>query len=167
VGTSQGLSLPSVGVSLVIVAFAIIFGVLSYARTSACRRQTGRNPWGIPPKGWLLFGVLFGIFGAAAAMIASSTTRARPAKPAPGPPPAWAPGGAYGGNGGSGQPVLDPVPEPPLALPAAPLGGPPPGWYPDPAGVHQHRWWTGSGWADQVVDEGFGRSEPLPPYPGP
>lgn len=28
------------------------------------------------------------------------------------------------------------------------------GWYADPAGRHEHRYWNGSGWADQVSDRG-------------
>jgi uncharacterized membrane protein YhaH (DUF805 family) len=28
------------------------------------------------------------------------------------------------------------------------------GWYPDPAGRHQYRYWTGSGWGSEVANEG-------------
>lgn len=26
------------------------------------------------------------------------------------------------------------------------------GWHPDPTGRHQHRWWNGSAWTDQVAE---------------
>ena len=40
-----------------------------------------------------------------------------------------------------------------------------PGWYPDPQGHHEHRYWDGSRWTDEVADRGVETSEPLPPAP--
>ena len=37
----------------------------------------------------------------------------------------------------------------------------PPGWHPDPSGRHQHRFWDGSGWTDQVSDEGVTSTDPI------
>ena len=34
------------------------------------------------------------------------------------------------------------------------------GWYPDPAGRHQHRYWKGRRWTDQVADNGVVTSDP-------
>jgi len=33
-------------------------------------------------------------------------------------------------------------------------GGPTAGWYADPHGRHEHRWWDGSTWTDNVSDAG-------------
>ena len=42
----------------------------------------------------------------------------------------------------------------------------PAGWYPDPSGKHQHRWWDGARWTEQVGDAGAaGVDPPLPPAP--
>ena len=35
-------------------------------------------------------------------------------------------------------------------------------WYPDPAGRHEHRYWDGQGWTDQVSDAGVESADPLP-----
>lgn len=34
------------------------------------------------------------------------------------------------------------------------------GWYADPAGRHQHRYWKGRRWTDQVADNGVVTSDP-------
>lgn len=34
------------------------------------------------------------------------------------------------------------------------------GWYPDPAGRHQHRYWKGRRWTDQVADNGVVANDP-------
>jgi hypothetical protein len=44
---------------------------------------------------------------------------------------------------------------------------PPPGplraqWAPDPSGRHQHRWWDGARWTDQVSDGGQQSVDPVP-----
>jgi hypothetical protein len=44
------------------------------------------------------------------------------------------------------------------AAAAAPAGG---AWHPDPSGRHQHRWWDGAAWTDQVSDGGTVSSDPL------
>lgn len=46
---------------------------------------------------------------------------------------------------------------------AAATGGGPAGgaWHPDPSGRHEHRWWDGSAWTDQVSDGGATSSDPL------
>ena len=37
----------------------------------------------------------------------------------------------------------------------------PPDWYPDPAGRHQHRYWDGQTWTDQVADHGRQSTDPV------
>ena len=37
----------------------------------------------------------------------------------------------------------------------------PPDWYPDPAGRHQHRYWDGQSWTDQVADHGRQSTDPI------
>ena len=34
-------------------------------------------------------------------------------------------------------------------------------WYPDPAGRHQHRYWDGTTWTDQVADHGRQSNDPI------
>lgn len=42
----------------------------------------------------------------------------------------------------------------------------PAAWYPDPTGQHQHRWWDGERWTDQVGDAGVAATDaPRPPAP--
>jgi uncharacterized protein YxjI len=36
----------------------------------------------------------------------------------------------------------------------------PPGWYPDPFGRHEHRWFDGAQWTDQVASHGNQRTDP-------
>ncbi len=36
-----------------------------------------------------------------------------------------------------------------------------PGWYPDPEQRHQHRFWDGTQWTDQVADQGTQTKDPL------
>jgi hypothetical protein len=163
VAAAAGFALPSTGVTVGLVLFGVLFGSLAYVRTLMCKRQTGRNPWGIPPLGWLAGGILFGVFGAILAVIASMTTRPRP--PAAGAvltghPPVWGDDVALGQVGP--PQVLAPVAKEEQPT----VTGPAPGWYADPSGHHQHRWWSGSAWTEQVVDDGFGRVDPLGPYPG-
>ena len=40
---------------------------------------------------------------------------------------------------------------------------PEPGWYPDPAGRHEHRWWDGVGWTEDVSSHGRPATDPLTP----
>jgi hypothetical protein len=35
-------------------------------------------------------------------------------------------------------------------------------WYPDPVGRHEHRYWDGQNWTDQVSDGGVEGMDPLP-----
>lgn len=37
-----------------------------------------------------------------------------------------------------------------------------PGWHPDPSGRHQHRFWDGATWTEQVADDGVTARDPLP-----
>lgn len=37
---------------------------------------------------------------------------------------------------------------------------PAPGWYPDNAGRHEHRYWDGAQWTDQVSDQGVTGTDP-------
>lgn len=41
-------------------------------------------------------------------------------------------------------------------------------WQPDPTGRHEHRWWDGAGWTDDVADAGVSGTDPLHPpvHPG-
>lgn len=48
----------------------------------------------------------------------------------------------------------------------ADAGGTPPGWYADPQGRHQHRWWDGATWTDQVADDGVTTVDPVDPVDG-
>jgi hypothetical protein len=41
-----------------------------------------------------------------------------------------------------------------------------PGWFPDPHGRHQHRWWDGTAWTDQVADGGVTSTDPPVAAPG-
>lgn len=43
----------------------------------------------------------------------------------------------------------------------------PPGWLSDPTGRHQHRYWDGSKWTDQVADNGVSATDPVTPTPTP
>src|SRR5688500_13738547 len=36
-----------------------------------------------------------------------------------------------------------------------------PGWHPDPMGRHQHRYWDGTQWTDNVADQGQMALDPL------
>jgi hypothetical protein len=36
-------------------------------------------------------------------------------------------------------------------------------WHPDPSGVHEHRWWDGTGWTRHVADRGVTAASPVPP----
>lgn len=44
---------------------------------------------------------------------------------------------------------------------ASPWNAPPQHWGPDPSGRHQHRYWDGVRWSDQVADNGTMSSDPL------
>ncbi len=35
------------------------------------------------------------------------------------------------------------------------------GWQPDPTGKHDHRYWDGTGWTDNVADAGVAEHRPL------
>lgn len=41
-----------------------------------------------------------------------------------------------------------------------------PGWHPDPSGRHQHRFWDGDRWTDQVSDGGTTGTDPVDAAPG-
>lgn len=47
-----------------------------------------------------------------------------------------------------------PPPTPNVAAPAA-------AWHPDPSGRHEHRYWDGQTWTDQVSDAGEVTTDPL------
>ena len=40
-----------------------------------------------------------------------------------------------------------------------------PGWYPDPGGRHEHRFWDGTRWTEQVADQGTSGTDSLVPAP--
>lgn len=42
-------------------------------------------------------------------------------------------------------------------------GGPSGGWHPDPFGRHEHRYWDGTAWTDQVSDAGQAGTDPPAP----
>jgi len=42
----------------------------------------------------------------------------------------------------------------------------PAGWYEDPSGRHQHRYWDGTRWTDDVADAGTASIDPLGPAEG-
>jgi hypothetical protein len=42
------------------------------------------------------------------------------------------------------------------------MNAPAPGWHPDPSGRHEHRYWDGSRWTDDVADAGVAATDPLP-----
>jgi hypothetical protein len=51
-----------------------------------------------------------------------------------------------------------------LAAPAPTAAAPPAGaWHPDPTGRHEHRWWDGAAWSDQVSDAGVVTTDPVEP----
>ena len=65
----------------------------------------------------------------------------------------WAGGaGAGGGSWSGGVPTAQPV------AAAAPGAG---AWHPDPTGRHQHRWYDGAAWTDQVADNGANSTDPI------
>jgi uncharacterized protein YxjI len=43
--------------------------------------------------------------------------------------------------------------------------GSPPNWYPDPLGRHEHRWWDGARWTDQVASGGRQSVDPVTAVP--
>jgi hypothetical protein len=131
------------------IALAVLFGVMSGVRTSLFRRQFGRNPWGIHPNLWLAIGFLLGVIGMCLAFLACATTRVGPAvTAAPRPDPSQNP---YVSGGGWAP---------------GPAQGPPAGWYPDPSQRHEYRFFNGHDWTHDVVDRGTHATEPLPPPPG-
>jgi hypothetical protein len=38
-----------------------------------------------------------------------------------------------------------------------------PAWYRDPFFAHEHRYWSGTEWTDQVNDDGVAGTDPPPP----
>lgn len=48
----------------------------------------------------------------------------------------------------------------------APQAAVPAGWYEDPSGRHQHRYWDGTRWTDDVADAGTASIDPLGPAHG-
>jgi hypothetical protein len=67
-------------------------------------------------------------------------------------------------------------PGPPSTPPTGPAGNSPdpgagwgsgtgtaPAWYRDPFLAHQHRYWSGTEWTDQVDDNGVAGTDPPPP----
>jgi type IV secretory pathway VirB2 component (pilin) len=133
---------------VILVALAVLFAALCFARTATFRRRLGRSPWGIHPNLWLVIGFLLGPIGACLALLACVTTRVGPAF---GTPMQQMAGYQSGGTPWSSAP--------------APHGGPPAGWYPDPSGRHEYRFFTGHDWTADVVDNGAHSTEPLPAPP--
>lgn len=43
----------------------------------------------------------------------------------------------------------------------------PAGWLADPTGRHQHRYWDGTDWTDDVADQGATSVDPFKPAPAP
>jgi hypothetical protein len=133
---------------VIVVALAVLFAALCFARTATFRRRLGRSPWGIHPNLWLAIGFFLGPIGGCLAFLACATTRVGPA---------------------FGAPAHHAMSVRPAAgagwSPAAPQGGPPAGWYPDPSGRHEYRFFTGYDWTADVVDNGAHSTDPLPPPP--
>jgi hypothetical protein len=48
-----------------------------------------------------------------------------------------------------------------LATPVPATAAPPGAWHPDPTGRHEHRWWDGAVWTDQVSDAGVVSVDPV------
>ncbi len=51
--------------------------------------------------------------------------------------------------------------------PSSPAGATPPGWHPDPLDRYDHRWFDGTGWTDQVSDDGRPTVDPYGISPSP
>ncbi len=51
--------------------------------------------------------------------------------------------------------------EEPPSHPPDPSSTPAADWYPDPGGIHEHRYWDGSRWTDNVADHGHQSADPL------
>jgi hypothetical protein len=49
----------------------------------------------------------------------------------------------------------------PSAFGASPWSASPQHWGPDPSGRHQHRYWDGARWSDQVADNGVLSTDPV------
>jgi len=155
------------------VVISVFVAWVCYARTTASKNLSGRNPWGIPPVAWSIIGFVFGLIGLVLALIASSTNRPRRGSRLPpyaGLPPAY-PGYNAPPHGGTPVPSHPAGPAPPYPglIPTVDSQGspdrPPPGWYPDPAEEHHLRLWDGDDWVDYVSDDGVVSNEPLPPPP--
>ena len=130
----------------------VLFAALSYVRTAAFRRMSGRSPWGIHPNLWLVIGFVLGLIGMCLAYLACMTSRVGPVFDGSGGRPSH----DYSAQPGAWSPGPPPPPE-----------GPPAGWYPDPSGRHQYRFFTGHDWTADVVDNGAHTTEPLPAPPAP
>jgi hypothetical protein len=154
----------STGVLIVALVLDLVCGAAAFGLASQARIRNGHNPWGVPPALWLLIGFFLNVLGALLAMVATLTSSrsAQPPATRPLPGPRALPGPRYA----SPTPRATGASAGTAGAPAAATTGPPPGWYADPSGRHQFREWTGSAWTDHVFDEGFGRHDPLPPYPG-
>lgn len=100
---------------------------------------------------------LFGRLGAVASGAALPPMGAVPYGMPGGPPPGQV-GGPPPGYAAPPAPAA-PTPPPPGPPPAAPAQQP--GWQTDPKGVHQYRWWDGSGWTSQVADDGTTSDDPM------
>ena len=46
------------------------------------------------------------------------------------------------------------------------MNAPASGWHPDPTARHEHRYWDGSRWTDDVSDRGVTSTDPMPAGPG-
>ncbi len=106
--------------------------------------------------GWLvLVPILFIVF----TRVARGGTRRR--RPTPGGP-------AQAAAPPAPSPAAAPTPPPPPTRPPGPpasrgafgTAGIARGWLPDPTARHQLRWWSGSGWTEQVSDDGVPGTDP-------
>jgi len=120
-----------------LVVFGVIFGALSYMRTQRFRRQTGMNPWGIPPVVWGVVSFFIALLGTLLSLVACATTKPRSAGSAPG-------GSPYGGHPAAGYgptPGYGPGPGPGYGAGRSPGHGTGQAWgspgagMPGPAGV--------------------------------
>lgn len=158
----------------------ILAGVAGYFSAKSMEKKYGRRLWNWPHWAWALLAAGFLLIAAILMFVAERQLKrelASSAHPVPSVPggvataSGWAPLPAQplGSSLGVAQPVLGAVPAQavpvPVVAPAAQVAAPaaqvaapapavPSGWYPDPSGRHQHRWWDGSRWSNNVATNG-------------